>query len=115
MNNHKLDVSIKDLTDDQHAFFEGLVAKHGSKATTVKYMIDQLMNGIEKGTMRDATHDKIHEVVTKQMALNASTDKVIRVGTTDPVDVKYEQRTITAKWVQENAGASQQASLEYLK
>jgi len=115
MSNHRLDVSIKDLTDEQHAFFEGLIAKHGSKATVVKFMIDQLMKGVEKGTMRNSTHDKIHDVVTQQMALNASTDKVIRIGEINPVDVKYEQRTITAKWIQDNAGATQQACLEYLE
>jgi len=79
-------------------------------------MLDKLMKGTEKNTMRDTTHDKIHQLVLTQMMINATTDKVIRVGTSEnAVDVRYEQRTITSKWIQEKAGATQQACLEYLE
>jgi len=69
----------------------------------------------DRPTMRSATHDKIHEIVTKQMAINASTDKVITVGVGKLTkEVKNEQRTITGKWIMENAGATFNACNEYL-
>jgi hypothetical protein len=112
---HRIDVSIKDLNDVQNAFFEQLVSEHGNKSAAVKYMIDTLIKGNEKPTMRNATHDKIHQFVCTQMLLNANTKKTIRIGTGDnAVDVKYEQRTITPKWIQEKVGATQQACLEYI-
>lgn len=113
---NRLDISVKDLTDDQRDYFITLTTIHGSKSEALKHLIDTCMNmnNEKKGMMRNSTHEKIHEVVTRQMAINANTDKVISIGTINPVEVKYEQRAITPKWIQENARATQQACLEYI-
>jgi hypothetical protein len=113
---NRISLETKDATDDQFNMVNEL-CKENSKSTVLKMLIDAYIEKLNRKTgTRQSTLDNINQVVKSQMALNASTEKTITVGNgQNTVEVKYEQRAITAKWIMKNANCNQLSALEYLK
>lgn len=113
----RISFEIRTPTDEQKEMKASILAKFSDK--TGAQILDLMMRKIleeQQPSMRGSTHEKIHKVVTNQMNLNASTDKVITVGVGDNArQVRYQQRAITGKWIMENAGATFKACKEYLE
>jgi hypothetical protein len=113
---NRISLETKDATDDQFNVVTEL-CKENSKSTVLKMLIDAYIEKQNRKTgTRQSTLDNIDQVVKAQMALNASTDKIITAGNgQNAVKVKYEQRAITAKWIMKNANCGLTNALGYLK
>ena len=64
----------------------------------------------------DEVLGRIHDAVQAQMKLNKATDKLVTVGRgRNEVKIKYEQRSITERFMRESANANAVAVDDYLK
>jgi hypothetical protein len=114
---NRISLESKDATDEQRNLIDGLRKDGYSNSDILKMLIDNYMTKQDRKTgIRQSTLDKIDPVVKAQMQLNATTDKIIKVGSgQNEVEVKYEQRAITAKWIMGEAKCNQSSALEYIK
>lgn len=106
IKDNRLNGDCKKLTNEQVDFLNNLCKEHSitAKADLIGKLVQMAMNGqhIQTGP-RDETLDTIDRVIKKQMAINEDTQASISVGTgKNRKEVKYEQRTITIKWVMDN-------------
>lgn len=94
-----------DLNDEQIDFLNKISKERDlPKSELLSEIVKMAMNGqhIQTGP-RDKTLDTIDKVVKKQMSINETTQASISVGTgKNRKEVRYEQRTITTKWIMDN-------------
>jgi hypothetical protein len=113
---NRISLETKDATDEQLIVVTEL-CKDNSKSAVLKMLIDAYIEKQNRKTgIRQETLDNIDKVVKDQMALNATTQKTITVGKgRDAIEVKFEQRAITPKWIMNAAGCNQSSALDYIK
>jgi uncharacterized protein YpbB len=111
-----LKADLKGLTDAQVRGAEILKAKFSSGADRMRYMLDCVAK-VEGGAGASiVTLEHVARVVEAQMELNKATQKVLPVGTgKKAVMVKFEQRSITPKWIMEKTLADRSAGIEGAK
>jgi hypothetical protein len=112
---NRISLETKDATDEQILLINEL-CKENSKSTVLKMLIDAYIEKQNRKTgTRQTTLDNIDQVVKAQMILNAITEKTITVGTgRNAIEVKFEQRAFTPKWIMRHAKCNQTSALEYI-
>jgi len=101
----RFDASYKEVSNDEAAFLNNLIQEHQltSKVDLLKKVLEMAMAPTRTTGPRDTTLDAINQVVQRQIEINQTTDKEFSVGTGENrKKCKYEQRTITSKWIMQN-------------
>lgn len=112
------------LDKDMVRKLEEIAAKHdiqgNSGSDTFKQVLEKLIETHDKyhgltGIQND-TVKKIDDCIEAQMSLNKETDKTTVVGYgKKATTIKYEQRSITGKWIMDTANVTWDSVLQYLE
>jgi hypothetical protein len=126
----KFSFHADDKTMDNYNKIVELMAARGEKPTQgkdysqadiMRYTINNFFSGNTGGGRKKTgagtdVLKRIHDAVQTQIDLNKKTDKTIKIGRgRNEVMVKYEQRTITDRFMRETANANASAVDDYLK
>lgn len=117
MKRKSLTIESKNLSDDQYEVLDTFINESGGSSKALIRIANLLIENAQRKGNRSA-HDHIHEKVQSQMKLNVCTKETIKVKdskTGNMIDVKYEQRAFTAKFIMKLAECNQKSAIAYLE
>lgn len=106
---------IKKATQDDYDLFQVLESRFNRHTDLMKYLLECARKVENEKTTRagNDTINYIDTIVKRQMELNQSTTKTYIVGSgKTEKSVKYEQRSITDKWIMDLSLEERSANIE---
>ncbi len=100
-------ISAKELSDQDIELFNELHKEHGDKKKTFLYLLEcarKIRNESAARLRGNVTLNYIDDLVKRQMETNRTTEKTHVIGSgKTTVSVKFEQRSITDKWIMDTS------------
>ena len=116
MTANRISADVKNVDQDLYDFWVEFKQHNGNHNTTAFLKLLETARDYEEYKKnkigRNDTLNYINALVNKQMEINTSTDKVHIVGSgKNESSVKYEQRSITDKWIMDASIAEREAGV----
>ena len=109
-------VDVKDASSENLEFFNSLKEKHESKTELFLHLLScarEVENNTKNFIRGNVTLNYIADMVNRQMEINKTTKKTHIIGSgKKTITVKYEQRSITDKWIMDTSIEERNAKID---